>query len=93
MDRTSKLIAIIDNDEATQDSLGDPIEAAGLVARCLESADFALVCPPGRCIEGTAIGVRESGCGSTNLGPLWTSPPAIRQELSVRDGATSERSI
>ena len=45
-------------------------------------------------IEGTAVCVPESGCVSTfNLGPLWTSPPAIPQELSVRAGASSERSI
>src|SRR5271156_4786350 len=37
VDRTSKLIAIIDDDEAMQDSLHDLMEAAGLVARCLES--------------------------------------------------------
>lgn len=42
----------------------------------------------------TPVGVPESGCGSpSNLGPLWTSPPAIPQELSVRAGASSERSI
>ncbi|HEX8893060.1 MAG TPA: response regulator [Terriglobales bacterium] len=38
-DRTSKLIAIIDDDEAMQDSLHDLMEAAGLVARCFGSAD------------------------------------------------------
>ena len=36
--RTSKLIAIIDDDEAMQDSLRDLMEAAGLVARCFGSA-------------------------------------------------------
>jgi len=36
---TSKLIAIIDDDEAMQDSLRDLIEAAGLVARCFGSAE------------------------------------------------------
>jgi FixJ family two-component response regulator len=36
---TSKLIAIIDDDEAMQDSLRDLMEAAGLVARCLGSAE------------------------------------------------------
>ena len=35
---TSKLIAIIDDDEAMQDSLRDLMEAAGLVARCFGSA-------------------------------------------------------
>jgi FixJ family two-component response regulator len=39
VDRTSKLIAIIDDDEAIQDSLRDLIEAAGLVARCFGSAE------------------------------------------------------
>src|ERR1700723_1324319 len=39
VDRTSKLIAIIDDDEAMQDSLRDLMEAAGLVARCCGSAE------------------------------------------------------
>ncbi len=39
VDRTSKLIAIIDDDEAMQDSLRDLIETAGLVARCFGSAE------------------------------------------------------
>jgi FixJ family two-component response regulator len=37
--RTSELIAIIDDDEAMQDSLRDLMEAAGLVARCFGSAE------------------------------------------------------
>jgi len=36
---TSKLIAIIDDDDAMQDSLRDLMEAAGLVARCFGSAE------------------------------------------------------
>jgi FixJ family two-component response regulator len=39
LDRTSKLIAIIDDDESMQDSLRDLMEAAGLVARCFGSAE------------------------------------------------------
>jgi FixJ family two-component response regulator len=39
MDRTSNLIAIIDDDEAMQDSLHDLMEATGLVARCFGSAE------------------------------------------------------
>ena len=39
MERTSQIIAIIDDDEAMQDSLRDLIEAAGLVARCFGSAE------------------------------------------------------
>jgi FixJ family two-component response regulator len=39
LDRTSELIAIIDDDEAMQDSLRDLMEAAGLVARCFGSAE------------------------------------------------------
>ena len=35
----SKLIAIIDDDEAMQDSLRDLLEAAGLAARCFGSAE------------------------------------------------------
>ena len=38
-DRSSELIAIIDDDEAMQDSLRDLLEAAGLVARCFGSAE------------------------------------------------------
>jgi FixJ family two-component response regulator len=39
LDKTSKLIAIIDDDEAMQDSLRDLMEAAGLVAKCFGSAE------------------------------------------------------
>jgi FixJ family two-component response regulator len=39
LDQTSKLIAIIDDDEAMQDSLRDLLEAAGLAARCFGSAE------------------------------------------------------
>ena len=39
VDHTSRLIAIIDDDEAMQDSLRDLMEAAGLVARCFGSAE------------------------------------------------------
>ena len=35
----TKLIAIIDDDDAIQDSLRDLMEAAGLVARCFGSAE------------------------------------------------------
>jgi FixJ family two-component response regulator len=38
-DRTSKLIAIIDDDEAMQDSLRDLMEAAEVAARCFGSAE------------------------------------------------------
>jgi FixJ family two-component response regulator len=38
-DQTPKLVAIIDDDEAMQDSLRDLMEAAGLVARCFGSAE------------------------------------------------------
>jgi FixJ family two-component response regulator len=37
--QTSKLIAIIDDDESMQDSLRDLIECAGLEARCFGSAE------------------------------------------------------
>jgi two-component system, LuxR family, response regulator FixJ len=36
---TTKLIAIIDDDDAMQDSLRDLMDAAGLVARCFGSAE------------------------------------------------------
>ena len=39
VDQTSKLIAIIDDDEAMQDSLRDLMESAGLVARSFGSAE------------------------------------------------------
>jgi len=39
VDRRPKLIAIIDDDEAMQDSLHDLLEAAGLVAHCFGSAE------------------------------------------------------
>jgi len=39
MDRMSNLIAVIDDDEAMQDSLYDLMEATGLVARCFGSAE------------------------------------------------------
>jgi FixJ family two-component response regulator len=37
--QTSKVIAIIDDDESMQDSLRDLMESAGLVARCFGSAE------------------------------------------------------
>src|SRR5216684_6965005 len=40
--QTSRLIAIIDDDESMQDSLRDLIESAGLVARCFGSAQAFL---------------------------------------------------
>ena len=39
MERKSQIIALIDDDEAMQDSLRDLIEAAGLEARCFGSAE------------------------------------------------------
>src|SRR6202158_4724010 len=39
VDPKSQLIAIIDDDEAMQDSLRDLLEAAGLAARCFGSAE------------------------------------------------------
>ena len=39
LDHTSKLIAIVDDDEAMQDSLRDLLEAAGLTAQCFGSAE------------------------------------------------------
>jgi FixJ family two-component response regulator len=36
---TTKLIAIIDDNDAMQDSLRDLMDAAGLVARCFGSAE------------------------------------------------------
>jgi FixJ family two-component response regulator len=39
VDQTPKLIAIVDDDEAMQDSLRDLMEAAGLVAQCFGAAE------------------------------------------------------
>src|ERR1700690_985477 len=39
VDKVSKIIAIIDDDEAMQDSLRDMVEAAGLAARSFGSAE------------------------------------------------------
>jgi FixJ family two-component response regulator len=39
VDQTRRLIAIVDDDEAIQDSLRDLMEAAGLVAECFGSAE------------------------------------------------------
>jgi FixJ family two-component response regulator len=39
VDQASRLIAIIDDDEAMQDSLRDLMESAGLVARCFGSPE------------------------------------------------------
>ena len=39
MRQSSKLIAIIDDDESMQDSLRDSIESGGLVAQCFGSAE------------------------------------------------------
>jgi CheY-like chemotaxis protein len=39
VDQAPKLIAIVDDDEAMQDSLRDLMEAAGLVAHCSASAE------------------------------------------------------
>jgi FixJ family two-component response regulator len=39
VDRTSQLIAIIDDEEVMQDSLRDLMEAAGLVAHCFGTAE------------------------------------------------------
>jgi len=39
VDRTSKLIAIIDDDEAMKDSMRDIMAEAGLVDRCFGSAE------------------------------------------------------
>jgi FixJ family two-component response regulator len=39
VDQKSKMIAIIDDDEAMQDSVRDLLESAGLTARCFASAE------------------------------------------------------
>ena len=39
VERKSQIIAVIDDDEAMQDSLRDLIEATGLVARCFGSGE------------------------------------------------------
>jgi FixJ family two-component response regulator len=55
--QTSKLIAIIDDDESICDSLRDLMESAGLVARCFGSAE-----------EFLASGLhRQAGCLITDI--------------------------
>ena len=53
--QTSRLIAIIDDNESMQDSLRDLIESAGLVARCFGSAEEFLESARENSISGHAV--------------------------------------
>jgi len=70
---TSKLIAIIDDDEAMQDSLRDLMEAAGLVARCFGSAE-----------EFLASGLhRQAACLITDI--LMPNMSGLQLQATLKD--------
>ncbi len=57
----TKLIAIIDDDDAMQDSLQDLMEAAGLVARCFGSAEEFLLHRQAACLITDILMPKMSG--------------------------------
>jgi FixJ family two-component response regulator len=70
---TSKLIAIIDDDEAMQDSLRDLMEAAGLVALCFGSAE-----------EFLASGLhRQAACLITDI--LMPKMSGLQLQATLKD--------
>ena len=74
-DQTSKLIAIIDDDESICDSLGDLIESAGLAARCFGSAE-----------EFLESGLhRQAGCLITDIRMPKTSGLEVQARLKDED--------
>jgi FixJ family two-component response regulator len=56
--QTSKVIAIIDDDESMRDSLQDLVESAGLVARRFGSADDFLASDLRRCAACLIVDIR-----------------------------------
>ena len=92
-DQTSKLTAIIDDDEAMQDSLRDLLESAGLAAQCFGSAEEFLksdlhckagcliVDPAGNVLVPTAVGYAHQGnCLESSIDEIWAriaSPDTI----------------
>ena len=99
--RTSKLIAIIDDDEAMQDSLRDLMEAAGLVARCFGSAEEFLASGLHRqaaCLITDILMPKMSGLQlQTRLKDEKCDIPIIfitaYGDASVRNQATSEGAV
>src|SRR5580704_9404242 len=98
--QTSKLIAVIDDDESMQDSLCDLIEAAGLVVRCFGSAEefleYDLHCEVGCLIaeiqmpgmSGLELQARlkEEGCNIPTI--FITSNGSARLRIqAMREGA------
>src|SRR5580704_11893226 len=71
--QTSKLTAIIDDDESICDSLEDLMESAGLVARCFGSAE-----------EFLASGLhRQAGCLITDI--LMPKMSGLELQTRLRD--------
>jgi FixJ family two-component response regulator len=56
--QTSKVIAIIDDDESMRDSIRDLIESTGLVARCFGSAEVFLESDLHRCAACVIADIR-----------------------------------
>jgi len=98
--QTSKLIAVIDDDESMQDSLCDLIGSAGLVARCFGSAEefleYDLHCEVGCLIaeiqmpgmSGLELQARlkEEGCNIPTI--FITSNGSARLRIqAMREGA------
>jgi FixJ family two-component response regulator len=67
LDQTSKLVAIIDDDEAMQDSLRDLLEAAGLAARCFGRAEEFLKSDLHRKAACLIVDIRMPGMSGLEL--------------------------
>jgi FixJ family two-component response regulator len=99
--RNVKLIAIIDDDEAMQDSLRDLMEAAGLDARCFGSAEEFLASGLHRqaaCLITDILMPKMSGLQlQTRLKDEKCDIPIIfitaHGDASVRNQATSEGAV
>jgi len=99
--RNVKLIAIIDDDEAMQDSLRDLMEAAGLDARCFGSAEEFLASGLHRqaaCLITDILMPKMSGLQlQTRLKDEKCDIPIIfitaHGDTSVRNQATSEGAV
>ena len=73
VDQTSRLIAIIDDDEAMQDSLRDLMEAAGLVARCFASAEEYISADGGCSCDCVITDINMPGMSGLDLKRLLVS--------------------
>ncbi len=65
--QTSKVIAIIDDDQSMQDSLQDLIESTGLVARCFGSAEDFLESDLHRRAAGVIADIRMAKMSGLEL--------------------------